>query len=144
MDDITVAFTNAHERGRIFVHGNPGARYLVSLEPGWMHFLVDGEPSTRDFNDSFAEVIGSGLLTGKYGVLIDLVRFTGEVDWGAVNDLHNAIDWSKIDNLHVAYLVRDLQFAPLAKIASAIFLEARHKVFTLEAEALNWLRASRR
>lgn len=141
-DELYAAFAAAHPNGQIFAFGRMGARYLISIEPGRTIFMVDGEPETRDFMAVFQMAIDADLFKGQVAVLVDLIRFTGGVDWAAVKAVHEMIDWRQVRRLRIAYLVRDAHFAPLAKIAGVIFPESRHQVFEDEGAALAWLAAS--
>lgn len=140
-DAVLAAFEASHPEGFTIVAGRPGARYLMNIEKKLLTFMVDGEPESRDFTDAFAQAFSCGRLDTGCAVLIDLVRFTGAVDWGAVKALHDTVNRQAWGIKKVAYLVRDMQFAPLAKIAGAIFAEMEHVVFDDKNKALAWLSA---
>jgi hypothetical protein len=141
-DDVLTAFKAAHPDGHIIVTGRPGARYLMSIEATLTTFMADGEPDTPDFMNVFAQALRTGRFVGIVTVLVDLIRFTGAVDWGAVKALHDRIDWKAVGILKIAYLVRDMHFAPFAKIAGAIISEGEHVVFDDKRLALAWLAAT--
>ncbi len=143
MDEIRAAFTAAHAGGRLISYGRPGARFLLSIEPGWIFLLADGEPESKDFTAAFADAKASGLIRGDLSVLVDLSIFYGAVNWSTVNELHDAIDWSVLGKVNVAYVVLEKGFALLAKISSVIFRAATHRVFDSEKNAVAWLKSER-
>lgn len=140
-DTILAAFAAAHPDGHMVVTGRPGARYLMGFQGSLTTFLIDGEPDTKDFTELFDRVFADRLFAGVSTVLIDLIAFTGAVDWGAVKALHDRTACHALRLKKIAYLVRDVQFAPLAKIAGAIFAETEHVAFIDRQEALAWLSA---
>jgi hypothetical protein len=143
MDEIYAAFAAAHAGGRLTTYGRPGARFLLSIEPGWLFLLADGEPEAKDFTSIFADAKATGLIRGNLSILVDLSIFYGAVNWSTVNELHDAVDWTAIEKINVAYVALEKGFALLAKIASVIFRAATHRVFDNEKNAVAWLKSVR-
>jgi|GEM_PF-5899426 hypothetical protein len=138
-DEFLDSFTAAHSDSCVIVKGRPGARYLMSIARAMTILVIDGEPEAADFTAVFAEARRTKPFVDRVAILIDLNGFTGTVDWSAVKALHDAVDWRDVSRLKIAYWVRDMQYAPLAKIAGAIFPEAEHVVFEDKRLALAWL-----
>jgi hypothetical protein len=143
IDTMRQRFIEAHKTAQIIERGRRGARYLMSVEPGWVFFLADGEPNTPDFSDIFGAAMATGHLRGTLAVLLNLSAFTGNVDWDTIKALYASIDWHGIDSLHIAYVVRNQEFATLTKIAGVIFGSAQHRAFIDEAAAIAWLHETR-
>jgi hypothetical protein len=139
-DAVREAFLEKHKNTHILERGRQGARYLMSVGPGWIFFLAEGEPDTPNFNAIFADALDFGRVRGDIAMLVDLGHFTGNVDWPAVQQLRDGIDWNSVTRLRIAYVVRNQEFAALVKIASVIFADAHHSVFRDEAAAVNWLK----
>jgi len=141
MNEVPVAFAEAHKHGWVVARGRSGARFLLSVEPGWIFFHIEGEPTSEHLFSIFDAATKAGVLHGAFSMLIDMTTFTGAMNWSAVAEMRDGIDWDKISKLNVAYVVRDMEFALLVKIAGVIFPKANNRTFLDREEALDWLRA---
>jgi hypothetical protein len=137
--DVKAAFVESHKGGRHFFRGRKAGQFLLSVEPKWIFLRMHGEPNGEDLVSIFSEASNEGLLRGTFFMLIDMTTFIGGVDWREVTMMRNLIDWRELTLNNVAYVVRDMEFAMIVKVASVIFPGSHHKAFLDQAEAMDWL-----
>jgi hypothetical protein len=84
--------------------------------------------------------VASGYAMVHHGVLIDVTRFVGTIDWGAVHALREMNLWDPGgDAARVAFLVRSNAFESLVTLAAALFPRAALRLCTEGEPALAWL-----
>jgi hypothetical protein len=107
--------------------------------------LVEKEASANELISCFQQGLQAGWMKLSMPTLVDLMRFTGAVDWGAVRAISKMARWGsdKREVSRVAYLVRDGQFNALVKIVSALFPLSSHRPFSNPEHALTWLSVSK-
>jgi len=107
--------------------------------------LIEKEASPEALISCFKQGLQSGWMKLSMPTLVDLTRFTGAVDWGAVRAIAKMARWGsdKSEVSRVAYLVRDGQFNALVKIVSALFPLSSHRPFSNLEHALTWLSVSK-
>lgn len=90
-------------------------------EDNMLWILVEKEAEADELVSCFKEALQAGWMKLSMSTLVDLTRFTGAVDWGAVRTIGKMARWrtDKSEVSRVAYLVRDGQFHALVKIVSA-------------------------
>jgi len=125
---------------------SPEGRVSAQLRDGILWISLEDEPAGDCLVGVFRRGIAAGWIKPSMPALVDLTRFIGSVDWAAIRTVRTMAPWGtgpSGDSL-VAYIVRSSLFGTLIEVASALFVNAQHRAFTNEAEALDWLRQPNR
>lgn len=138
-DEVYAAFAEAGEDGDVIVRGLPNARVLMKVTAKRLYLLLDGEPTGKCLSGVFAEAVRRGAIPYSMPALVDLTRFTGQVEWDHVEAVGRMAPWGTDGNSNVAYVVRNHAFHKLIKVASVMFPATRHEIFLNRADAIAWL-----
>jgi len=140
----------ASSRGIVAPDSNPlsisestgAGRVSVALAEGILRVSVEGDPPGECLVAAFRQGVAAGWITPSMPALVDLSHFIGSVDWAAVREVKTLAPWGTGPSgpTRVAYMVRNSMFGTLILATSALFVNARHRAFTNEADALAWLR----
>lgn len=122
--------------------GSGAGRISARLVDGILWISIEDEPAGDCLVAVFRRGIAAGWITPSMPALVDLARFTGAVDWAAIRTVRTMAPWGTGSSgaSRVAYIVRSNLFGTLIEVASALFVTAKHRAFTNQAEALDWLR----
>jgi hypothetical protein len=122
-----------------------GGGVFLRRKDNMLWILVEKEASASALVSCFKEALEAGWMKLSMPTLVDLTRFTGAVDWGAIRAISKMARWGtdKSEVSRVAYLVRDGQFNALVKIVSALFPLSSHRPFSNPEHALTWLSVSK-
>jgi hypothetical protein len=118
----------------------------AGLTDGILWIRVENEPTGADVAGCIRQALDKGLLATGADTIVDLTRFRGVVDWGAVHAIRDMAPWGsgQARQARVAYVSTDRMVATLIKLVTSLFPSARHRLFTDYADALAWLRAARK
>lgn len=110
----------------------------VSRQDDVISLLVTGEAVPTDVD--LAVEIGheAGLYHEGRGVLIDLHRFFGVVDWDVVRRMGRHAPWVHDQGVKLAYVLREEGMALMA-VAACYYPHAQHRAFPDEDMARQWL-----
>ena len=111
------------------------------MAQGILWVTLEGEPRGDDLRGCFERALATGAITTSMRTLVDLLRFTGAVDWPAIHAIKDMAVWGTDGQSRVAYLTRDMMFAVLLRALVDFFPKTRHRFFHDRDQALAWLRA---
>lgn len=142
---------SAWERDAFFSDNNfisasrPQGGVFLKCKDSILWILIDREASAEDLVTCFKLALEAGWMKLSMPTLVDLTKFTGAVDWGAMRTISQMARWGsdRSDISRVAYLVRDGQFNALVKIVSVLFPLSSHRPFANSEHALTWLSVSK-
>lgn len=122
---------------------SPQGGIFLRRKDNLLWILVEKEAASEELVAGFKQALQVGLVKRSMPTLVDLTRFTGAVNWGAIRAVSKMARWGTDPNevARVAYLVRDGQFNALVKIVSALFPLVSHRPFSNREHALTWLSA---
>jgi hypothetical protein len=128
---------------RLTASGGPKGRFSLCLRQGLLWITAEGEPVGQDLVLCFRRAHNAGWLEPNMLTVVDLIRFTGVVDWPAIHAIKRMLPWGTGPGPapRTAYLVRDNLAGMIVKVISYLFPRSRHRLFLQETEALAWLRA---
>lgn len=129
-----------------FIASNrPQGGVFLKCKEGILWILIEREASAEDLVTCFKQAMSAGWLKLSMLTLVDLTKFTGAVDWGAIRTISKMARWGtdRGEISRVAYLVRDGQFNALVKIVSVLFPLSSHRAFSSAAHAMTWLSVSK-
>jgi len=117
-------------------------RVWAQLLDGILRISLEDEPAGDCLVAVFRQGIAAGWIKPSMLTLVDLTRFTGSVDWAAVRAVRTMAPWGSgpAGASRVVYVVRSSLFMTLIEVAIALFAKTQHRIFTNQAEALDWLR----
>ncbi len=121
----------------------------LRVEDGILHAEAVGSATGAEARRALAEGLQQGWLRLSMPTLVDMTRFTGSIDWGAMRDIAAMAPWGQPGDApasppsRVAYVTRDSLFSLILKLMAAIFPHARHRAFPDRDGALRWLRQPR-
>ena len=95
--------------------------------------------------EAAAQAIKASVIAPRIPVLIDMTKFAGIVDWGAIHTVRGMAGWAPGGEAaaRVAVLVRDETFGSLVTLAGALFPRAARQLFIDHEAALAWLSTPR-
>ena len=95
--------------------------------------------------EAAAQAIKTRVLAPGIPILIDMTKFAGIIDWGAIHTVRGMAGWAPGGETaaRVAILVRDETFGSLVTLAGALFPRAALQLFIDREAALSWLAAPR-
>ncbi len=135
-DDFYQTFARATGTDRVISHGPRSGQISLKITPQHLLILVEGEPDGKELTACFRDAM-AGKAKIEMPTLVDLTRFRGQVDWGAIRAVRDMAPWGKS---LVAYVINpDSMFDMVLKILGVIFGNAQHRRFGNHAEALAWL-----
>lgn len=116
----------------------------IGLVDGIIQITAEEEVSGPAVVEAARQAVDLGLLRPGQAVLVDIVRFVGTIDWGAIHTVRGMRIWttSEGETSRVAFLVRGSAFASLVTLAGALFPRTSLRLFTDRDEALAWLKAA--
>lgn len=113
----------------------------VSRQNDVVSLLITGEAAPGDVDLAVEIGYEAGLYHEGRGVLIDLHRFFGVVDWDVVRRMGRHAPWVHVENVKLAYVLREEGMALMA-VAACYYPQAQHRAFADEISALAWLQES--
>lgn len=144
MDSATfyyIDFSNIPDEVRSLVKGQ--GRDVVRIAAWDEHLLIvlEGEPPAEVIVESLTAGLDAGWLHLSMKTLVDLTRYVGVIDWGALKRLSEVAAWGKVspEKSAVAYVVRNNEYGLIIKAISALFGRTRHRAFSARADAVAWL-----
>ena len=121
--------------------GTRADHVALKVAHGILWVSLEGEPRGEDLRFCFERALATGTITTSMRTLVDLLRFTGAVDWPSIHAIKDMAAWGMDGQSRVAYLTRDTMFAVLLRALVDFFPRTRHRFFQDRDQALVWLRA---
>jgi hypothetical protein len=122
------------------VCGEGRTTITLTQSAGIVFVTVGEEFEGRTAIEVAKRAVASGYVAVHHGVLIDVTRFVGTIDWGAVHALREMNLWDPGGAARrIAFLVRSNAFESLVTLAAALFPRAALRLFTEGEPALAWL-----
>jgi hypothetical protein len=114
-------------------------RDVLSIErtDGVLVIVTGDEVSGPVFVSAAKLAAEAGMIKDGEPMLVDLARFTGAVDWGAIHKLRGMDIWGGAAR-RVALFVRDSAFASLETLIGTLFPRSSLRLFTDRIAALGW------
>lgn len=135
-------FTHREDGILRLVRGDSSNTVSIAVRSDRMLVVLEGEPDVRTIVECLQSGLDQGWLRLSMRTLVDLRRFFGVVDWGALKGLEDLAAWASDGReSRAAYLVRNDAFHFIIRAIAGLFLHTRHKVFTSREAAVAWLNA---
>lgn len=124
----------------MFSVGHGPDHITVALSEGFLCFHLSGDVSSADIETALALAVDQGMLRPDNLVLVDIRKFTGSVDWGAIRNLRRYAPWvtGTASTVRCAYLLPE-GFGSFVTILASFYPGARHRAFRDQSSALRWL-----
>ena len=117
---------------------------ILFVDRGVLHVRAVGAPPPNALVDCFREALETGALRERLPVLVDIVKFSGKIDWSEIRRIGELTPWSRDHGGScVAYLSDSPWFNTVLKVSATLYPRTAHRHFDDAAKALEWLRAPR-
>ena len=133
-------------------YGNASGRITLRIERDVLWLTLEEDPRGADIVQSFRDAISDGLLKAGLPTVIDMPGFNGNIDWQAIRLVREMVaealpppagETSRLPAppalCRVAYVTRDMLFAPVLRILRDLFPQCRHRQFRDPETALLWV-----
>jgi len=113
----------------------------LKVAQGILWVILEGEPRGDDLRLCFERALATGTITTSMRTFVDMLRFTGSVDWPSIHAIKDMAVWGADGQARTAYLTRDTMAVMLLRALVDFFPLTRHRFFADREQALLWLRA---
>jgi hypothetical protein len=150
-------------------YGNAAGRVTLRVEHGVLWLKLEQDPHGSDVVECLERALAQGWLTTGMPILVDMLDFNGNIDWGAVRAIREIMpcagairaEGARAQGLpasgagaegqaratvdratqagRVGYVTRDPMFAPVLRIIRDLFTRSRHRQFRDPEPALLWV-----
>jgi hypothetical protein len=115
----------------------------IHAQDGWLEIALVGAPDGDHIYRGMRQGYASGWITAAMPTLVDVLAFSGRIDWAAIKAVAQMTEWGRGQSpSRVAYLTRDPLFTLVVKVVAVLFPNSLHRVFGNRHAAMVWLQAS--